>query len=217
MPVSQPVPSDSPSLPGQRGLPAVPWWAVASAVLAPVALIGGYLYAGSLVAGYDPIRSTISDLAAENAPYRWVMTLGLVLTGLAHVVTAVGLRPADTAGRAMLGLGGVATLLVAWIPNNFMGHNFVGHMIVAYLAFGALSAWPAVIARNVPDAPQVLRRRFGQVTAIVLGVLVLVTLVDIITGGATLGLRERVLASAQALVPLLVVAGLRGRDTASRS
>jgi len=217
MPVSQPSPSTSPPRPGEGGLPTVPWWVLASAVLAPVALIGGYLYAGSLVSGYDPVRSTISDLAAENAPNRWVMTLGLVLTGLAHVVTAVGLRPADPAGRALLGVGGVATLIVAWIPNNFMGHNFVGHMIAAYLAFGALSAWPAVIARNVPHAPMVLRRRFGQVTASMLGVLVLVTLADIITGGATLGLRERVLASAQALVPLLVVGALRARDAGSRS
>ncbi len=216
MPVSQAAPSASPPLPRQGEVPTVPWWAVVSAVLAPIALTGGYLYAGSLVRGFDPIRSTISDLAATGAPHRWVMTLALVVTGLAHIVTAVGLRPADVAGRLLLGLGGGATLLVAWIPNTSVGHNVVGHMIAAYLTFAALSVWPAVIARNVPEPPLVLRRRFGEATALVLLILVLVTVADIIVGGATLGLRERILASAQALVPLLVVGGLVGRDV-SRS
>ncbi len=192
---------------------------MASAVLAPVALIGGFLYAGSRVPGYDPVRSTISDLAAGDMPGRWLMTAALVLTGLAHIVTAVGLRPADGTGRGLLGFGGVATLLVAWIPNTDVGHNVVGHMIAAYLAFAALSVWPAVIARNVPDPPLVLRRRFGQVAAALLGLLVLLTIADIITGGATLGLRERVLAGAQALCPLVVVIGLHravGRGPAPR-
>jgi len=187
-------------------LPRIPWWAVASAVLAPVALIGGWLYAGSIIPGYDPVRQTISDLAAGE-PHRWVMTLALVLTGVAHIVTAVGLRPADLAGRTVLAVGGGATLILAWIPNNRTGHNVVGHMIATYLAFAALSVWPAVIALNRPDAPLVLRRRFGQVTAICLGILVLFTIADIITGGATLGLRERLLTVAQALVPLVVVLG----------
>ncbi len=186
----------------------VPWWGLLSAVVAPVAFIGGWMYAASLVPGFDSVRSTVSDLAARDAPHRWVMTTALVLTGLAHIVTAVALRPADAAGRGLLAVGGVATLVVAWIPNTLTGHNVVGHMIATYLSLGALSVWPAVIARNVPHAPLVLRRRFGQVLAIVLGVLVLVTIADIITGGATLGLRERLLTSVQSLVPLVVVVGV---------
>lgn len=189
-------------------LSPLPWWAVVSAVVAPVALVGGWLYAGSAVRGYDPVRSSFSVLAAGDAPGRWVMTVALVLTGISHVVTAVGLRPADPAGRAILGAGGVATLLMAWIPNAHMDHNSVGHMIVSYFAFATLSLWPAVIARNVPRAPFVLRPTFGKVAAIVLAVLFLVLVADIVVGGATLGLRERVLTTAQALVPLVVALGV---------
>jgi len=143
------------------------------------------------------------------------MTLALVLTGVAHIVTAVGLRPADVAGRGLLALGGVATLIVAWIPNSLTGHNVLGHMIATYLAFAALSVWPAVIAPNRTDSPVVLRLRFGQVAALVLLVLVAVVIADIVTGSATLGLRERVLTGTQALTPLVVVlgtvVGARGR------
>ena len=193
--------------PGLPALPRIPWWGQVSAVVAPVALTGGWLWAGAITRGYDPVRSTISDLAAAGAPTHWLMTIALVITGLAHIVTAVGLKPADIAGRVLLTVGGVATLITAWIPNQIAGRNVVGHMIVAYLAFVALSVWPAVIALNRVDAPLVLRRRFGQLVAIGLGVLVLITVADIVTGGATLGLRERVLATAQALVPLAVVVG----------
>ena len=188
-------------------LPRVPWWGTAAAVTTPVALVGGWSWAGALTPGYDPVRQTISDLAAGNALNRWLMTAALVLTGLGYLVTAVGLRPADVAGRTLLGVGGVGVLLMAWIPNPTAGRNAVGHMIVTYLAFIALTIWPAVIARNRPDAPLVLRRRFGQVVAISLGVLMLLTVAEIVTGGATLGLRERVFTTAQALVPLAVVLG----------
>lgn len=183
--------------------------------MAPVALMTGWLAAGARTPGYDPVRSSVSVLAAGDAPVRWVMTLALAVTGLAYLVTAVGLRPADPAGRGLLGLGGVTTLIMAWIPNTFMVHNSLGHMIPSYIAFVSLSVWSAVVARNVPGAPAVLRPRFGQVTAVVLFALFIVLVADIVTGGATLGLRERVLLTAQSVVPLVVVLGaLRRRSPA---
>ena len=195
-------------------LERVPWWGFAAALLTPVALVGGWLAAGGLVSGYDPVRASVSDLAAADSPSRWLMAAALVLTGLGYATSAVGLRPADVAGRGVLFVGGVGVLLTAWIPNATAGRNSVGHMIVTYLSFIALSVWPAVIARNRPDAPLVLRRRFGQVVTIVLGVLLLLTVAEIVVGGATLGLRERVLTTAQAVVPLVVALGCRDRSEA---
>jgi hypothetical membrane protein len=195
-------------------LPRLPRWGLATAALIPVALVGGWLIAGAMVRGYDPVRSSISDLAAVDSRSRWWMTAALVLTGLGYLVTAIGLRPADIAGRALLGVGGAAVLLTAWIPNASQGRNAVGHMIATYLAYVALSVWPAVIARNRPNAPLVLRRRFGQVTAITLGVLFLWTVAEIVTGGPTLGLRERMLTTTQALIPLVVVLGCGARSEA---
>jgi hypothetical membrane protein len=196
-------------------LPRVPWWGTGAAVAAPVALVGGWWSAGAITPGYDPVRQTISDLAAGDASTHWLMTAALVATGLAYIVTAVGLRPADSAGRGVLAVGGVGVLITAWIPNDTQGRNEVGHMIAAYLAFLALTVWAAVIARNRPDAPLVLRPRFGQVVAIGLGVLVLLTVAEIVTAGSTLGLRERVLATAQSVVPLVVVLGCRRGGSAA--
>jgi hypothetical protein len=46
-------------------------------------------------------------------------------------------------------------------------------------------------------------------------VLVLLTVAEIVVGGSTLGLRERTLTTAQALVPLVVVLGCRSRRSAA--
>lgn len=192
-------------------LPRVPRRGLAAAVVTPLALVGGWWWAGAFTPGYDPVRQSMSDLAAVDAPARWLMTAALVVTGLTYLITAVGLRPADGAGRGLLGVGGAGILLIAWGPNETAGRNTVGHMIVTYLAYIALAVWPAVIARNRPDAPLVLRPRFGQVVALGLGVLLLLTVTQIVVAGPVLGLTERVLTTAQAVVPLVVVLGCRSR------
>jgi hypothetical protein len=49
--------------------PAVPGWAVASAALSPVVMIGGWLAAEALQpSSYSPVRSTISGLAGLAEP-----------------------------------------------------------------------------------------------------------------------------------------------------
>ena len=54
------------------------------------------------------------------------MTAGLVVTGLAHLVTAWALVPARRAGRALLAAGGVATLAVAAVPLPSRTESSVG-------------------------------------------------------------------------------------------
>ena len=68
-------------------------WALASALLAPFAVIGGWTLAATRQPrGYSSVRDTISALAGHAATDRWIMTTGLVLLGLCHLVTAAGLR-----------------------------------------------------------------------------------------------------------------------------
>ena len=170
---------------------AVRNWVLVSAAAAPVALIGGWTLAQTRQsAGFDPVTDTISALAARGADDRWIMTVGLFVLGVCHLVTAAGLTEAAPAGRILLALGGAATVVVAASPQPA-----AAHIPAAAVSFGALALWPAF--SGLPD------RRTGIVATAVMLVL-LGWLGAELRDGDQLGLSERLLAGFQALWPLLV-------------
>jgi hypothetical membrane protein len=170
----------------------------ASSALAPAALVGGWTVgAARQPEVYDPVRDTISALAAEGARDPWVMTAGLAVLGGCHVATALGLTEARPFGRMVLGVGGVSAVLVA-----VFAQPSAGHFPAASVSFVALAVWPAVSA--VPS------RRAGLLASGALLTLLAWLGVEL-DGGHVLGLSERVVAGAQALWPLAVVVALRSR------
>jgi hypothetical protein len=184
----------------------VRWWAVLSAGLAPVVLVGGWtLAARRQPGGYDAIRDTISALAGHGATDRWLMTAGLAGLGGCHVVTALGLRPAATPGRVLLATGGAATLLVAAFPVPRTGTS-QAHFAAALVAFGALTLWPTLAAVRPPTAPALwaLRPDVCLAATAVMASLLGWFGVELFGDGSHVGLSERVLAAAQALWPLCV-------------
>ncbi len=167
-------------------------WTLASASLAPVALIGGWTAAAARQPpSYDAVRDTISALAEHGAADRWIMTAGLAVLGVCHLVTASGLSEATPAGRVLLAVGGAATVVVAMAPQPS-----VGHVPAAAVGFVALAVWPA--AAGVPG-----RRSAFLASAVLLALLVWSAAE--LRGGELVGVSERFLAGAQALWPLLVV------------
>lgn len=70
------------------------------------------------------------------------MTAALVVTGLAHVVTAWALGSAQRTGRLVLAGGGVATLLVAAVPLPSRAEYSAAHTAVATASFVLLGLWP---------------------------------------------------------------------------
>lgn len=180
----------------------IPRWAVASAVAAPVLLVGGWTLAEARQPpGYSPIRDTISALAARGATDRWVMTSALAGLGACYMVTALGLRPARRAGRAVLCGGGAATILVAAFPQPAHG-NSVSHTVAATVAFVSLAAWPLFAARRGSRAPLLTGTVSTAATVVLLSLLV--WFAAEIHGGER-GLAERAAAGAEALWPLAVV------------
>jgi hypothetical membrane protein len=193
-----------------------------SSLLAPVLLIGGWTLAASLqTGGFDPRVRTISELAALDATDRWVMTVAIAATGVCHLVTSLGLRPAARTGRILLALGGVATLLVAVFPLP-AGGSSSAHTAVAVASFALLTVWAPYAGTTDPSAPWGLRRGVALASGAVLGILTLVFFASVLAGADDVGLTERLAAGAQALWPAVVVAtvplaqgrGRRGYDIA---
>ena len=174
-------------------------WVVLSSGLAPVVLIGGWTWAASRQpTGYSAQRDTISALAAHGAADRWIMTIALAALGVCHLVTAAGLTDARIVGRALLALGGAATVLVAALPQPD-----AGHAPAAAIAFAALALWPAP-----SDLPGRQLARGATVVLIVL----LAWFAFELHSKDFLGLSERAVAGAQAVWPLTVVLVLLARQ-----
>ena len=188
---------------------SVPWWARVSSLLAPVLLIGGWTLAAALQpGGFDSVTRTISELAALDAHQRWVMTVGIGGTGVCHLVTAAGLRPAARTGRVLLALGGAASVLVALFPLPAGGGTSSAHRVVAFLAFVLLTVWAPFSGVDRADAPWGLRRRVALVAGAVLGAVTLWFFVVVVSDGSDVGLAERCAAGAQAVWPAVVVASV---------
>ena len=163
-----------------------------SATAAPVALIGGWTLAATRQPeAYDATHDTISALAAHGADDRWLMTAALAVVGGCHVVTAYGFEEAAPLGRVLLGLGGVATGLVA-----VFAEPSEAHFPVATASFVLLAVWPA--ASGVPTP------RAGWVAAGAMSALLAWFGTEL--GGERVGFVERVAAAAESLWPLAAVA-----------
>jgi hypothetical protein len=173
-------------------------------------MIGGWTLAASRQESFDGVRETISALATSAVASPAIMTAGLALTGVAHVVTAAGLRPIPRPGRALHALGGAATLVVALLPVDRWPQ---AHGVAAGVGFVALALWPAASWRR--GAPGVEGPRVALTAAGALLVLLAVFVAELQAltpdEGAATGLTERLVAGAQALWPLVVVVALRRR------
>jgi hypothetical membrane protein len=181
-------------------------------------LIGGWTLAAAVQPlPFDATVRTISDLAAHDTPHRWLMTVALAGVGLCHLVTACALSCAAAPGRLVLGLGGLATLLVALAPLPGGGESSTAHTVAAAAAFVALAVWPA-FAWTRPQVPAqtvavLLRPAACAVATCTLLLLLGWFFGEQIAGGREVGLTERLAAGAQAVWPLAVVLSARLVET----
>ena len=162
---------------------------------------------------FDAVTRTISDLAARDTPHRWLMTGALVGVGLSYLATAGALGCARTAGRLVLGLGGLATLLVAVFPLPAGDRSSPAHIAAATAAFVSLAVWPAFAWKDplTPGrtVPVLLRPQASAAAACMLLLFLAWFAVEQLVSGQWVGLAERVAAGTQALWPLAVVVSAR--------
>src|SRR5258708_5256059 len=161
--VSRPRPAGGEQIP-RRARPAgsswaVPGWAMASAALTPVVMIGGWLAAEALQPpSYSPVRSTISGLACLGGTGRWIMTSALFVVGAGYFVTAAGLPGVRVPARIVLMVAGLSSIGIAVSPEPVRGSP---PQPLAWTSLGAaaITTWPAFTARRAPSQPRILRAR----------------------------------------------------------
>ncbi len=179
--------------------------ALISSALAPVFFIGGTVVAELRSPGFDPVRQTISELAAADAPTQAFMTLMFVLTGVCHLVTAVYAPGLWLPGRIALGLAGVALFAVAAFPLPAEGSS-LEHRLAAMAGFVLLALWPVLSLRLGRQYPWLLRPMGAVFSTLAVGATCIAfAWIEAQPDATTIGLAERVAAYLESLWPAVVV------------
>ena len=179
--------------------------AVFAAVIGPIQSIGGWLIAGALWPGYDPIRQTISDLAAFESPVAPIMSSFFVLGGTLTIIAGIFVKPFAMPGRIALVMSGIATYGLTIFPTPLIGYS-VPHRIFAITSFVLCAGWPLLAMRFRKDAPWILRPPVAitaTVAQTVLAVWFLLTWTE--PDQTTVGVWERVVVTQQSLYISIVV------------
>ena len=178
-----------------------------AAVVAPLALIGGWTVAAVLQpAGYRHRHPTISDLAAAGARYPAVMTVAFLLTGCALISIARSLRWLAPGARRVVMVGGAAVVVVGLVPVTTLA---LAHSVAAAVAFIAMAIWPALSLRKGGARPFPV----AWVATATVGWTVLLLIVLLAPEMSYVGVFERVLAGTEIVV--VSIAAWRGNATKS--
>lgn len=175
------------------------------AIIGPIQSVLGWTIAGALWPGYDPVRQTISDLAANESPVQWIMSAFFVLGGVLTLIVSIEAKTLAMPGRVALFLAAIATFGLTIFPTPLIGYS-LWHRIFAITSFVLSAAWPLLAMRRRKDAPWVIRPTASIVGTAAQTVLALWFLSSWTDPAATdVGVWERVVAVSQALYVSVVV------------
>jgi hypothetical protein len=192
----------------------IPGWAIVTALLAPVVLVGGWLIADALQpASYSPMRQTMSVLAGDSGTDRWVMTAALLLVGSCQIATGAGLTAVGMPARILLILTGLSTLGIAATPEPATGPTS-RHLAFAVSCVVTTAVWPVLVAGRRPAQSWILSVSGCATVTVLFAALSCWLLIAARDGGGDLGMVERLTSAVQGIFPLVVALALR--QTAER-
>jgi hypothetical membrane protein len=116
-------------------------------IAGPAAFIGAWVTSAARTAGYSPVNTAISRLAAVNAPTRMLMTSGFVGFTVGVGAFSIALRQ-HLKGRAWIGAltTAIATLGVAALPLGYSSTVDLLHGVAASIGYLSLAATPFLAA-----------------------------------------------------------------------
>jgi hypothetical protein len=191
----------------QTGRP-VPGWAVVTALLVPIILVGGWLAGGALQpASYSPMRQTMSALAGHAGTDRWIMTAALLLVGGCQIATGAGLTRVRMPARILLMLTGLCTLGIAVSPQPAAGPT-ARHLLFAVACDVTAAVWPALVVRRAPGRPWILSVFSCATVAVIFAGLSCWLLIAAESGSGDLGMVERLTSGVLGLFPPIVALAL---------
>ncbi len=180
--------------------------ALVAAFVGPVQAVLGWIIAGSLWPGYDHITQTISDLAADDSPVKWVQSSFFLLGGTLSLVAAMYTRVLAMAGRVVIFVAGLTTYGLTFFATPTQETSSMWHRIFAIITFVLMSAWPLFSMRLDRRYPWVIRP-VGAIVATLIFAAGSIAFLSVWTNPdqPMVGLWERVIAEAQVLYLSVVI------------
>ncbi len=191
--------------------------AFVAAVIGPIQSVLGWTIAGALWVGYDPVKQTISDLAANESPVQGIMSAFFVLGGILTLIAAVYAKTFAMPGRVALFVAAICTFGLTIFPTPLVGYS-LWHRIFAISSFVLSAGWHLFAMRTRKDAPWILKPPaaiIGTALQTALALWFLSTWTD--PNATDVGVWERVVAVSQSLyvsvVVIVIYLGQRSKGT----
>jgi hypothetical membrane protein len=132
-------------------------WALFAALVGPFQNVIGWTLAAALWPGFDPITRTISDLAADDSPVKWVQTSFFIFGSTLTLLAAWDARSLPLSGRLTLFFAGLASFGFTIFATPSQDSYSWPHRIFASIAFLLFSLWPLLAMRRNPNLHWSLR------------------------------------------------------------
>jgi len=180
--------------------------ALAAATLGPIVLFIGYTIAGMMWPGYDGVKKTISDLAADDSPVQLFISVVFIFGAVCDFIIARYAKAFAMPGRIVILLIGISTIGLTVFTTPDQDSYSVMHRIFAISSFFLLCVWPLFAMRRGSDVPPLLRPGAAIAGALIIGVICIWFLSLWQDPNSTItGLGERIGVGAQGLYPMIVI------------
>jgi hypothetical membrane protein len=196
------------------GLPAL-----FAAIVGPIQAVMGWVVAGSLWPGYDHITKTISDLAADDSPVKWVQSSFFLLGGTLSLIAAVWSPVLSMPGRITIFVAGLTTYGLTIFATPSQDSSSYWHRVFAIVTFVLMSAWPLFSMRFDRSYPWIVRP-VAAISATLIFTIGSIAFLSVWTNPEQpmVGLWERVIAVAQVLyLSIVIVVAWRHQQGAARA
>jgi hypothetical protein len=131
--------------------------ALLAAIIGPIQATLGWVISGALWPGFDHVTKTISDLAADDSPVKWVQSSFFVLGGTLSIVVAFYAPVFALAGRVVIFLSGITTYGLTFFAVPSQDSSSLWHRVFAIATFILMSAWPLFSMRFDRSYPWIVR------------------------------------------------------------
>lgn len=193
--------------------------ALIAAIIGPVQAVLGWVIAGALWPGYDPIVKTISDLAADDSPVKWIQSSFFVLGGTLSLIAAIYTPVLALAGRVTIFVAGLTTYGLTIFATPTQETSSFWHRVFAIATFILMSAWPLLSMRFDRSYPWLVRPA-GSILATAVFTVSSIAFLSVWRDPAQpmVGLWERVIAVAQVLyLSVVIVSAWRHQRDGARA